>query len=85
MTQTSSKPRLKNDMLGNRALTELYDGYVQMDDFKFEHLCCEVVQSGGGSQQTKDKIISDIRNTLSKSTKLKKAQDFILAGMGLGV
>lgn len=85
MTQVSSKPRLKNDTLGDRALRELYDGYVQMDDFKFEHLCCEVVQSGGGTQQTKDSIINGIRKASSKAAKLKKAQDFILAGMGLGV
>lgn len=85
MTQQSSKPRLKNDTLGDRALSSLYDGYVQMDDYRFEELCCSVVQSGGGSQPVKDKIINAIRDSQSKSAKLKKAQDFILAGMGLGV
>lgn len=85
MTQQTSKPRLKNDTLGNRALSELYDGYVQMDDFRFEELCVNVVMSGGGGQETKNKIVSAIRSAKSKSAKLKKAQDFILAGMGLGV
>lgn len=85
MTQSSSRPRLKNDTLGDRALTSLYDGYVQMEDYKFEHFCCEIIQAGGGSQETKDKIIKEIRSATAKSTKLKKAQDFILAGMGLGV
>jgi hypothetical protein len=84
-TQTSSKPRLKNDTLGENTLTQLYDAYVTMDDVQFEALCVSVVQAGGGKQPMKDSIINAIYNTKSKSTKLKKAQDFILAGLGLGV
>ena len=84
-TQSSSKPRLKNDTLGNDSLARLYDAFVTMDDMTFEALCISTVQQGGGKQPMKDSIISAIQNTKSKSVKLKKAQDFILAGMGLGV
>ena len=84
-TQSSSKPRLKNDTLGNDSITRLYDAYVSMSDEMFEALCIATVQQGGGKQPMKDSIISAIQNTRSKSVKLKKAQDFILAGMGLGV
>ena len=84
-TQSSSKPRLKNDTLGEDTLKRLYDAYVTMDDTMFESLCVETVQAGGGKQPMKDSIINAIYSTKSKATKLKKAQDFILAGLGLGV
>ena len=84
-TQTSSKPRLKNDTLGEDTLKQLYDAYTTMDDLMFEALCVSVVQAGGGKQPMKDSIINAIYSTKSKGTKLKKAQDFILAGLGLGV
>lgn len=84
-TQTSSKPRLKFDTLGEDTLKHLYSAYESMTIHDFQHLCVEVVQAGGGSQPTKDKIITAIQATKNKSTQLKKAQDFILAGMGLGV
>lgn len=84
-TQSSSKPRLKNDTLGEDTLKQLYDAYVTMDDVMFEALCVNVVQAGGGKQPMKDSIINSIYGTKSKATKLKKAQDFILAGLGLGV
>ena len=84
-TQSSSRARLKNDTLGDGALSGLYDAFTAMPDAEFEALCVSVVQAGGGKQPRKDEIISAIYATSSKSVKLKKAQDFILAGMGLGV
>lgn len=84
-TQSTSKPRLANDTLGDDALKQLYDAFVTMDDIRFEALCIGMVQSGGGNQPRKDQIIEAIYQAKSKSSKLKKAQDFILAGMGLGV
>lgn len=84
-TQSSSKARLKNDTLGNDALSKLYTAFSTMSDVDFEALCVDTVQAGGGHQPTKDRIIESIRAARKKETKLKKAQDFILAGMGLGV
>lgn len=84
-TQTSSKPRLKNDTLGEDTLKALYTAYSSMSSEQFQSYCVEVVQAGGGHQPTKDKIIQSIQTTKNKDTQLKKAQDFILAGMGLGV
>ena len=85
-TQTSSKPRLQNDTLGEESLQRLY-GYFesQIDLGHFKQICEEMVQAGGGKQARKDEIIRAIHSTLSRSVALKKAQDFILAGMGLGV
>jgi len=84
-TQSSSQARLKNDTLGDDALSGLYDAFTKLGDAEFEALCASVVQAGGGKQPRKDEIIAAIYATNSKSAKLKKAQDFILAGMGLGV
>lgn len=85
-TQASSKARLKNDTLGEDSLTRLYAFYESSIDLgQFKQICEDMVQAGGGKQPRKDEIISAIRSTTSRATALKKAQDFILAGMGLGV
>lgn len=85
-TQKSSRPRLKNDTLGEDTLKSLYKNYEAMNFEDFRSFCQQVVQSGGGKQPMKDSIISSMYKPLSsKSQVLKKTQDFILAGMGLGV
>lgn len=85
MTQTSSQPRLKNDTLGNDALTRLYAMYESLPIGQFKVVCEDMVQAGGGKQPRKDEIIRAIRSSTTKAQALKKAQDFVLAGMGLGV
>jgi len=85
-TQTSSKPRLQNDTLGNDALTELYDAYRIMDRENFLIFAEGVIMAGGGKQPMKLAIIDQLNKpTASKEFILTKAQNFILAGMGLGV
>lgn len=85
-TQTSSKARLQNDALGNEALTKLYEAYETMDFDNFRVFAEGVVMAGGGKQPRKLEIVSSMYEPLATKSKiLKKAQDFILAGMGLGV
>ena len=86
-TQASSQSRLKNDTLGDKALKELYANYNRVTDLEaFRAYCVEVVQSGGGKQPTKDRIIKEINDPkTSKDKMVGKVQNFILAGMGLGV
>jgi len=84
-TQSSSKARLKNDTLGDEALKQLYTNYEVLGVEEFREFCISMVQSGGGHQPTKDKLINAIRTTNAKQVMMKKAQDFTLAGMGLGV
>lgn len=85
-TQSSSSPRLKNDTLGNDMLKLLYSKF-ETDDFStFRAFAEHAVQSGGGKQPMKDKIIAEFyKSTTTKKDILTKAQNFILAGMGLGV
>lgn len=86
MTQTNSKPRLKNDTLGDEALKELYKAYDEMSFEDFRAFAEGVVMAGGGRQARKLEIIQTMYwPQTSRAQVLKKAQDFILAGMGLGV
>ena len=85
-TQASSKPRLENDTLGNDALTELYKAYDVMSLNDFRQFAEGVVMAGGGKQPRKLEIINSMYSpTATKTQILTKAQNFILAGMGLGV
>lgn len=84
-TQKSSKPRLKNDTLGNNTLTMLYEQFDKTGINEFRGICQDVIQNGGGKQKRKDEIIAAIHATDNKAVVLKKTQDFIMAGMGLGV
>ncbi len=85
-TQQSSKPRLENDTLGNEALTELYQAYNTMNLEDFRIFAEGVVMAGGGKQLRKLEIINSMYDrNVTKEKVLTKAQNFILAGMGLGV
>lgn len=85
-TQSSSKPRLENDTLGDQALLDLYKVYDKSSLEIFQAYAECVIQSGGGKQPMKDKIIAEMNKPgVTKEQILTKAQNFILAGMGLGV
>ena len=85
-TQSSSKPRLQNDTLGDQALKDLYKVYDEQNFEQFRLYAECVVRSGGGKQPMKDAIIAEFyKPNASKTSVLTKTQNFILAGMGLGV
>lgn len=84
-TQSSSRPRLSNDTLGDDAIKSLNEAYAGMDLIPFKQYAENMVMSGGGKLPRKLEICKAIQETRSKETAYKKACDFILAGMGLGV
>lgn len=85
-TQGSSAPRLQNDTLGNQALVDLYAAYEQQSFDDFRSYAELIVASGGGKKPMKDKIIAEFyKPQANKTLVLTKTQNFILAGMGLGV
>jgi hypothetical protein len=84
-TQSSSKARLKNDTLGDQSIIELNNAYASMELNEFKVFAKNIVRAGGGKQPKKDEICKAIDNTNSKTGVYKKACDFVLAGMGLGV
>lgn len=85
MTQFSSKPRLKKDTIGDEGLVKLYKAYGELTPLLFKHYCIALVQSGGGNQDTKNAIISSIEKSNSKDFILTKTNNFVFAGLGLGV
>lgn len=84
-TQTSSKPRLQNDTLGDQSIVQLNEAYATLDIDNFKLFAKELVMAGGGKQPRKQEICKAIDMTNSKTGVYKKACDFVLAGMGLGV
>ena len=84
-TQSSSKPRLKKDTIGDDGLIKLYYAHSYMAIDQFREYCIEFVRSGGGNKPTKTTIINSIERATNKDFMLKKVNNFALAGMGLGV
>ena len=88
-TQLTSGKRVKKPNLTNIDLQFLYDAYelekLGNRDRGFKMTAIELIERGSGNQSKKDIIINAIINAKTKEVVLKKCQDFILAGMGLGV
>jgi len=85
-TQSSSKPRLKNNTYTDsdiQNLFEMMNGPVTLEAFK--EACVDFVQAGGGKQARKDDLINAIRASRSKAAACTKATNFMLAGEGKGV
>lgn len=77
---------MQNDTLGDEALRDLYRVYEQQNFDAFRAYAECVVLSGGGKQPMKDAIIAEFyKPSATKTSVLTKTQNFILAGMGLGV
>ena len=84
-TQSTSRARVKDDAFNDDTLRTLYNMFESADIDTFKQFAIETVQRGNGKQSKKDLIINEITRTSNKATALKKAQDYILAGQGLGV
>lgn len=84
-TQSTSRARVKDDAFNDDTLRTLYNMFESADIDTFKQFAIETVQRGNGKQSKKDLIINEINRTSNKATALKKAQDYILAGQGLGV
>lgn len=84
-TQSNSRARVKADAFNDDTLRSLYSMYESADIDTFKQFAIDTVQRGNGKQSKKDLIINEITRTNNKAVALKKAQDYILAGQGLGV
>lgn len=85
MTQQTSNARVKKDLIGNQGLTDLYKAYAEEDDLTFLTRCMQLVDSSGGSKSTKNKFKFLLSFSKTKVEMLNHTNNFILAGMGLGV
>jgi hypothetical protein len=84
-TQHSSRPRVREERFDEETFDELYKNYDRMMEREFKDYCIELIQSGTGKQLKKDEICGEIEDASSKGRVLKLTNDFMFAGMGLGV
>ena len=85
MSQSSSQARLKFVKLGDDALTQLYHNYECLSTVDFQSFCISTIEQGSGGKAKKSKFTIVLQALIDKNKMLKTTQDFILAGMGLGV
>lgn len=85
MTQSSSKPRVKVDTVGNAGLTLLFEAYKEKELEDFRGVCKSLIQSSAGKQTTKQKFLDAINSSRSKNDMLTRVSNYLMAGQGLGV
>lgn len=85
MTQSSSKPRVREDIIGDQGLTSLFAAFNSKPIDEFRTYCQGVIEQSAGKRATKDKFISIIRSSRSKNDMLTKVTNYLMAGQGLGV
>jgi len=84
-TQQSSKPRVKNDGMGEAEVVALFAKYAIEAPNTFRQSCIELIEASNGKRSKKDTFIYELNATTNKSFMLKKVTNYFLAGQGLGV
>ena len=85
-TQSSSRPRIKEDKLGEDSLRLLYEKYEQSDFSTFRSFAESLIQASSGKQATKDRVIAEFyKSVATKKSIFLITNNYVLAGMGLGV
>jgi hypothetical protein len=84
-TQTSSRPRVKNDGIGEDTMRTLYSHYdtIGVDDFR--SMCKSAIDASAGKADTKRTFHEMLDSTSSKKVMLIKMTNYFLAGEGKGV
>lgn len=85
MTQTNSRPRVKQDGIGEDTMKNLYSAYSTLDNNDFRVLCLEAIDKSFAKKATKDKFNALITKCNNKATMLTSVTNFFLAGEGKGV
>lgn len=85
MTQTNSRPRVKQDGIGEDTMKSLYTAYSTLDNNSFRVLCLEAVDKSFAKKSTKEKFNALISKSNNKATMLTFVTNFFLAGEGKGV
>ncbi len=85
MTQSSSKPRVKEDGIGEDVMRKLYESYevTGIDDYRM--LCKDAINLSNGKAATKELFYMELDRTTSKKVMLTKITNYFLAGEGKGV
>ena len=84
-TQTNSRPRVKDDKVGDIGMNILFKEYQDSSLEAFRNTCNTLIEESSGKRSTKDKFLTEIYRATSKDTMLTKVTNYLLAGQGLGV
>ena len=87
MTQTNSRARVKQDMVGGEGMIFLFSQYhdqsATLEGFRV--ICKELIEQSSGKRTTKDKFIYELDRATSKDAMVTKVTNYLMAGVGLGV
>lgn len=85
MTQTSSKPRVKVDEIGDDVLKKIFEAYSTQAIDLFRKTCIDVILMSSGKASTKASTVDSLNKTKSKDRMVTMVTNYTLAGQGLGV
>lgn len=84
-TQTNSRPRVKEDGIGEHSMTQLYALFPIASVEMFREQCVSLIEQSNGKDSTKLRFKDDLSRTESKTVMLQKVTNYFLAGEGKGV
>lgn len=85
MTQISSKPRVKEDTIGEQRMKTLNGVFTSASVEDFKTMCLESIQASSGKPATIVRTCDAINRCSSKSKMLFIVTNYFLAGEGKGV
>lgn len=85
MTQKNSKPRVKEDGIGEDVMKELFASFDTTGVNDFRSMCINIIQKSNGKSETKDSFIDMLNSAKSKQVMAIKVTNYFLAGEGKGV
>lgn len=85
MTQTNSRPRVKQDKMGEQALSQLFALFPIASVEMFRDQCIDLIEHSSGKDATKVLFKNELNSTVSKAVMLQKVTNYFLAGEGKGV
>jgi len=85
MTQTNSRPRVKEDGIGEQSMAELFVLFPAASLEMFREKCIDLIEKSNGKDSTKLRFKDELNRTQSKTTMMQKVTNYFLAGEGKGV
>ena len=85
MTQTNSRPRVKEDGIGDGAMSQLFILFPVASVEMFREQCISLIEQSNGKDSTKLRFKDELNRTPSKTIMMQKVTNYFLAGEGKGV
>lgn len=85
MTQTNSRPRVKEDGIGEERMRTLNEVFVTASVVDFRQMCLEAVEASSAKPSTKLRTSDAINRCGTKAKMMFIITNYFLAGEGKGV